>query len=70
MREHLGIFESLKIARAVFRVCRSRMPEIYYIHAERFGVPAVCALVAVGREAWRVSHIAIECHPGVTRREP
>lgn len=62
-RMKLGRIESMLTSYEVFRALRKGSHSIYYIHHDRYKVSEVAILVALGRESWRVSQIAIEAYP-------
>ncbi len=65
--DRLSLYESLVVAYNVFKDCRRGEGKIYFLHGDAFGVPNVAVLMAIGREAWRISHLAIEAWPQVEK---
>lgn len=52
--------DRLKLAWVVFRTVDPNESQVRYIAIERGGVPRVTLIIGVGREAWRVSMLAVE----------
>lgn len=55
---------AFKFAWLAFRAARKRRGNVRYSHLSVNGVVQAAVLIATGREAWRVSLMAIECEPG------
>lgn len=65
----LKFWEAFQIAHEVFKLLRATSSPSFYVHRDHFGVADVTVLVAAGREAWRVSHLAIQAFPNRTVEE-
>jgi hypothetical protein len=59
----LRLGESLLMSYEVFKIFRRGSHMLYYLHRNRYGVDDVTVFVGIGREAWRVSQLAVELYP-------
>jgi len=69
----MKFFESLKMALSVYKTARQGGSHLYYFGLkDGYDVPQACVIVGMGREAWRVSHLAINAWPPIPeyRKDP
>lgn len=62
LRSFYEFLQFMKQAAATYRRAGQSQTVGYYATVSRYGVPVATCLIAHGREAWRVSNLALEAY--------